>query len=145
MVAWLTPSAPTRKPGRAKGDAMSSAWVEERGSVTVVHVARDDRAVHGPVLTNLREFLLRCGAEADPPILLVDLANARVLGSEFIGILHEVHHAIDARQGRLALCSVRPEFAGELQAGSLDSHWELYTTRDEAVEALERTILCSVP
>lgn len=128
-----------------EGSRMNPAWTERCGPVTVLHVGADDGSLRTHELDELRNLMLRCATEADPPDLLIDLEETNFFGGEFLGLLCQCYHEINGRRGHFALCDVRPELRNELHAAKLDALWNVYATRDEAVEAMEEKELSPVP
>ncbi|MCG6157091.1 STAS domain-containing protein [Rubinisphaera margarita] len=75
-------------------------------------------------------------ADADAPLLIIDLHKMDYFGSEFIGSLILLGREKKLRGGKVAICAASPYMLEVLRNMSLFKLWPYYDTREEAVEAL---------
>lgn len=109
--------------------------MREQG-VTVVEVDPVYDSLDEWRMSDFRDLVLDAVKKADPPLLLLDLSRTTYIGSSFIGVLIRGWKRLRDRQGRLALCNVCPTCADVLHVSKLDTIWDIYSTRDEARQAL---------
>ena len=80
------------------------------------------------------EGLIQVAEEAEPPLLLVDLANTRHAGSAFLGFLMRLSGRVTQQTaGRFGVCSATPFCRTVIKTTRMDTVRELFDTRDEAV------------
>ena len=83
------------------------------------------------------EGLIQVAEEVEPPLLLVDLANTRHVGSAFLGFLLRLSGRVTERtSGRFGVCCATPFCHTVIKTTRMDTIWELFDTRDEAVASL---------
>ena len=70
------------------------------------------------------------------PLVVVDLSQARFIGSSVIEALLRSWHDIKARRGKLALCGLNAACREVLAVSKLDSLWRPFDTREAALAAL---------
>ncbi len=100
--------------------------------------------VPSPEVENLPDTIINTAAQmilaplkADPPTnLIVDLTGVRYFGSAFIAFLLRCHLPVKQQGGELVLAGVNDRIRELLKTTALDTLWALYTTRQEAMDAL---------
>ncbi len=120
-----------------RGPAISSpkapSVTQEQG-VTIIALGPDYENLNETGLEALNGMLLATAAEADPPLLVLDLAQLRFFGSGFIEALFRAWNRLNARPGgRLSLCGLTPYCREVVEITHLDQLWRVFETRDEAV------------
>ena len=106
--------------------------VSKVGQTTVVRLA-------GPLITDqvyineLGEELERELEQASPPDLLVDLNDVRRLSSSALGKFMRLWKRAAALNGRVRLCSVRPDVRDAFAITGFDKKFEIYPDADEAL------------
>ncbi len=110
-------------------------WMGEHGPVTVVHLAAEYGSADVTVMTGVRTILLQWAADAEPPLLLLDLADTIRFGAAFMNVLLRCSKRIKDRGGRFALCNVNSTLIAVLDVAHLSSLWPICSTRDEAMQA----------
>ena len=68
--------------------------------------------------------------------VLIDLHCTSYFGSEALGMFIALARSAEARQGRLAFCGMSPHEISVLRTARLDRRWPIYSTREEAMQAL---------
>lgn len=105
--------------------------------VSVVSLGAGSQSLDEQVLdAGLRDALLEIADEADPPLIVLDVAQTTYFGSSFIEIVFRMWNRLRSKGGNLAICGVTPYCREVLQVAHLDTLWKLYPTRDEAVAGL---------
>ncbi|GIS61102.1 MAG: hypothetical protein CM1200mP2_33270 [Planctomycetaceae bacterium] len=66
----------------------------------------------------------------------LDLSSVDYFGSVFLSLMLRCHKAVKPRGGELVLCGASPMASELLQVTALDTLWAIYSTREEAIEAL---------
>lgn len=100
--------------------------------------------VPSPEVENLPDTIINTAAQMvlaplkeDPPTnLIVDLTGVRYFGSAFIAFLLRCHMPVKQQGGDLVLAGVNDRIRELLKTTALDTLWALYTTRQEAMDAL---------
>lgn len=118
--------------------AEQSQTIEQDRGVTVIALGPEYENLDEPQLERVRTTLLDAAEKADPPLAVLDLSHTKFFGSAFIEILVEAWNRLEKRGGRFCLCGVTTYCAEVLRVTRLDQLWPMYSTRDEAVEALAR-------
>lgn len=108
------------------------------GKVTVIGLGEGFQIVDERVLdTGLGDALLGMAAEADPPLVVLDLSHTRFFGSSFIEVLFRLWTRQQARDGgAFAISGLTPYCLDVLKITHLDTLWRIFPNRDEAVRAL---------
>lgn len=106
--------------------------------VTVYEIDEDYDSLDDDKLEELSAQILAAVEAADPPALLLDLGRTKFIGSRFLGILIRAWKRLRDRSGHMALCRVNDLCDEVLRASKLNTIWDVYATRDEAVQALAK-------
>ncbi len=88
------------------------------------------------VLEEFASTLLTESLTADPPIVLLDLAATTYIGTSFVELLVRAWKRLTERGGKLVLCDVQPFCAEVFRITRLDTLWDIYPTRAQAIAAL---------
>jgi anti-anti-sigma factor len=68
--------------------------------------------------------------------VIVDCANVSFAGSMFLEALVQLHHRLEERDGRLALCGVNKSLGEILDLARFDTLWNRYASVDDALQAV---------
>lgn len=112
------------------------AKVFQQSGLTIAEVDSEYDSLAVAQLEELGSLLLEAARAADPPIMLLDLAETQYIGSSFLGVLMRVWKRLRDRQGRLALCHVNDVCADVLRASKLDTIWDVFADRATAEKEL---------
>ncbi len=110
--------------------------VELQGPVTVCVL---DKAYDSLDTAQVDEFNLRlCEAvdQADHPLFVIDLSHTSFIGSSFLEVLFRVWKRLQQRNGRMVLCGLSDFCREVLHTTRLDTLWNSFDMRQDAVEAL---------
>jgi len=110
--------------------------VTEQKGVTVIELGPSYESLDEPALEDLGGLLLTKAATIEPPRLLLDLSQTRFIGSTFIELLVRAWKRLASRGGTMALCAVQPFCAEVIHVTRLDTLWEVFPTKDRALDAL---------
>jgi anti-sigma B factor antagonist len=102
--------------------------------VTVIALDADYENLNEAGLEALNGMLLKATAQADPPLIVLDLSRLRFFGSGFIEALFRAWNQLNARPGgRLSLCGLTDYCREVVGITHLDQLWRVFETREEAV------------
>jgi anti-anti-sigma factor len=101
--------------------------------VTVIALGADYENLNESGLEALNGMLLKATAQADPPLIVLDLSHLRFFGSGFIEALFRAWNQLNARGGRLSLCGLTAYCREVVEITHLDQLWRVFPTREEAV------------
>ena len=119
--------------GRVVSAPKAPTITNEQG-VTVISLGADYENLNETGLEALNGMLLRTAAEAEPPLLVLDLSHLRYFGSGFIESLFRAWNVLNARPGgRLSLCGLTPYCREVVEITHLDQLWRVFETREEAI------------
>ncbi len=81
-------------------------------------------------------MLLKTAAEADPPLLVLDLSNLRFFGSGFIEALFRAWSVLDACPGgRMSLCGLTAYCREVVEITHLDQLWRVFDSRTKRCDS----------
>jgi len=105
-------------------------------SVTIFEVDQEYDSLDDGKMNAFAASLAAAVNAADPPVLLLDLSKTTFIGSSFLGALVWAWKRLRDRQGRMALCHANQTCREVLHASKLDTIWEVYPTREAALEKM---------
>ncbi|MFO1042872.1 MAG: STAS domain-containing protein [Planctomycetaceae bacterium] len=114
--------------------------VEERGSVVVAHISRQNLSEEenieelGQEFTRLVEYF---GCR----LLAVDMQSVNLITSAALGKLISLHRNLHRRDGRLVICGVHGMVADVLQTARLTDYFTMAKTVDDAVTLLSSAVV----
>lgn len=106
--------------------------------VTVYQIDEDYDSLDDEKLEQLSAQVLAAVETANPPVLLLDLTKTKFIGSRFLGVLIRAWKRLRDRNGHMALCHVNDMCDEVLRASKLNTIWDVYAAREEAVQALAK-------
>ncbi len=106
-----------------------------QNDVTVIELGSTYDSLDDTALDELGGLLLTKAVTADPPYLVLDLASTEFVGSLFIELLVRAWKRLAERGGAFALCCVQPFCEEILKTTHLDTLWESFPDRKEAIES----------
>ncbi len=119
--------------------------VSRQHNVTVVETEGNYPSLEVAKLEEMGRVLLGEAVCADPPLLVLDLADTGFVGSSFIELMIRAMKRVRERGGAFALCQVQPFCLDILQTARLDQVFPRYSTRDEAIAAVSTGMVASGP
>jgi anti-sigma B factor antagonist len=115
--------------GRAN---MVEPRVHQRDGVAVLDFGRGSHSLDESTVGSIQHGILNA-ANADPPLLVVDLSGIEFFGSSFIETLFRLWSRMNGRGGRFALSGLSPYCREVIEVTKLDQLWPIYGTVDEAI------------
>ncbi len=111
--------------------------ISRRSGVTIVALGPGYENIDESYLDELTKVILDVASSADPPHVVLDLADTQFFGSSFIEVLFRAWNRLNAREGgRFALSGLTKYCREVIDTTHLDRLWRVYANVDEAVEAL---------
>lgn len=106
--------------------------------VTIVGLGQGFESVDERLLdSGFRDSLLEIADKADPPLVVLDLSRTTFFGSSFIELLFRIWNRQQTKpNGVFALCGVTKYCLEVLKVAHLDTLWQLFPDRAQAVETL---------
>ena len=104
----------------------------KKGDIQMV-AFKDKKILDDTVLDEIRSELTQLIGKASGPDLLLDFGNVEFMSSAMLGLLGQLHRKISAGQGRLKMCSIRPEIFQVFKLTNLD---KLFSIHKDAPTAL---------
>jgi anti-sigma B factor antagonist len=114
----------------------SDLEVLKKGEVTVIVLGEQYDNLDEPALAAAAAELLEIAQSADPPLIVIEMARTKFFGSAFLGTLFRVWRRLTTRNGKLCVCGATGPCADVLEVTQVNRLWNLFETRDEAVESL---------
>lgn len=115
----------------------SDLEVLKSGEVTIIVLGEQYDNLDEPALEAAADELLEIAKSADPPMIVVDMGRTKFFGSAFLGTLFRVWRRLTTRGGKLSVCGATGPCADVLEVTQVDRLWNLFKTREEAVESLK--------
>jgi len=109
-----------------------------QNDTTVIELGSAYDSLDDTALDELGGLLLTKAATVDPPCIVLDLSRTGFIGSVFIEILVRAWKRLTERGGAFALCGVQPFCDEVIRTTRLDTLWESFPNREQAVKALRR-------
>jgi len=117
-------------------DSTQDFQIKWHGSTLIVIPSGDIESMKWDLIEQAAEVVMGPLEEAEVPLVIFDLSEVNYFGSVFLSLLLRCHKAAKPRGGELVLCGASPMATELLQVTALDTLWAIYSTRDEAIEAL---------
>jgi anti-sigma B factor antagonist len=110
--------------------------VSRESDVTVIELGPSYESLDDDALEEMGGLVLTAASTSNPPRLVLDLSQTTFFGSMFIELLVRAWKRLSERDGTMALCGLQPFCAEVIRVTRLDTLWDTYATRGEAVAAL---------
>lgn len=111
--------------------------VIQQEGVTIIALGPEYENLDEAILDELRKVILDAVANANPPLVVLDLSHTKFFGSAFIEILFRAWNRIEQQNGEFCLCGLTTYCAEVIDVTHLNRLWSIYDNREEAVEALK--------
>ena len=99
-----------------------------------VVIFKDSKILDEELLDELRTELLAVVGQRTHPDVLLDFSNVEFMSSAMLGLLGVVHRKMKKADGRLKMCSIRPEIFTVFKLTNLD---KLFTICSDAGAAMK--------
>lgn len=114
----------------------SDLEILKQDGVTVIVLGEQYDNLDEPALEAAATELLEIAQAADPPLIVVDMGRTKFFGSAFLGTMFRVWRRLTTRSGKLCVSCATGPCAEVLQVTQVDRLWNLFETREAAVESL---------
>ena len=94
---------------------------------------KDKKILDDTVLDEIRSELTQLIGKASGPDVLLDFGNVEFMSSAMLGLLGQLHRKISGAQGRLKMCSIRPEIFQVFKLTSLDKLFSIHKDAEAAL------------
>ncbi|MFA8016299.1 STAS domain-containing protein [Bremerella cremea] len=88
-------------------------------------------------LSKVVQQIVEVAKHATPPLVIVDLSHTESFGSFFIQFLIRIWKLIKKRGGQLVLAGLNENCLNVLKRSKIESLWQRYPTREEALDAFK--------
>lgn len=109
--------------------------VSQERNVTIVKVVQQCGSIDDVTTEKMAVLLSTCAELAEPPLMVIDFSDTNFFGAAFVGTLVRTLKRLKARGGRLGFCNLAPMCSHVLRLVRLDAHFEVFFTRQEAIDA----------
>ena len=116
--------------------SQSELEVLKQDGVTVIVLGAQYDNLDESALEAVTNELLEIVQQSEPALIVVDMSRTKFFGSAFLGALFRVWRRITTRKGKLAMCGATGLCAEVLDVTQVNRLWNLYMTRDEAINSL---------
>lgn len=104
----------------------------KKGDIFIVQF-KDKKILDDTTLDEIRSETAKLLGKSSGPDLLLDFSNVEFMSSAMLGLLGQLHRKVSAGQGRLKMCSIRPEIFQVFKLTNLD---KLFSIHKDAPTAL---------
>lgn len=102
-----------------------------------VVIFKDSKILDEEVLDELKTELQAVVGQRTHPDVLLDFSNVEFMSSAMLGTLGVIHRKMKKVDGRLKMCSIRPEIYTVFKLTNLDKLFSIYPDAGEAMKAFE--------
>lgn len=110
--------------------------IDRNHPIPIVILDMGPHSVTEPMLDVAAADLVELMTEFEPPWVIIDLVLTVHLTSKAVSVLVQAWRKIKERKGRIAFCGINASSRQVLRMLQLDQHWELYSSREDALNAL---------
>jgi anti-anti-sigma factor len=119
-----------------KEASSQSFRIERHGDIAVIIPSPEVESMHEALIQQAAQMVLAPIREDPPAGLIIDLTKVGYFGSVFISFLLRCHMLVKKHGSEVVLAGASDRVRELLHLTALDTLWALYTTREEALEAL---------
>ena len=110
--------------------------IEYAGEEIVVAVLTDEKILEEMQIQALESSFLPLIEQNSPLQLILDFSNVKFLTSSVLGLLIRISKKIYETEGVFRLCCIQPKIFEIFKITRLDKIFEIYPTRQDALEGL---------
>jgi len=110
--------------------------IEWHSGTLVVIPGGDIESMKWDLIEQAAEVVMAPLTETDVPLVIFDLSEVNYFGSVFLSLMLRCHKAVKPQGGELVLCGASEMAEELLRVTALDTLWAIYSTREQAIEAL---------
>lgn len=116
-------------------DVKDSVFDDRRAETAVICLDRSYRSAESGMLERLDQRLQAALDDSTAGVLL-DFGHNSQIGCGFLNVLLQCYRRTTETDRRFALCGLKPLPTKVLEVTRLNSLWEVFQTRREAIEAM---------
>lgn len=109
-----------------------------QNDVTILDFGIDYENLDESNLGNVVQQIVEIAKHASPPLVVIDMTQVRSIGPFFVQFLIRVWKLIKKRGGQLVIAGLDENCLAVLKRSKIESLWQRYATREEAIEALKK-------
>lgn len=121
---------------KADSPQNQSFRVERHGDIAVVTPSPEVESMNETLIQQATQLVMSPLREDPPAGVVIDLSQVKFFGSVFLSFLLRCHMLAKKRGSEMVLAGCSERTRELLHLTALDTLWALYTTRDEALQAL---------
>jgi len=110
--------------------------IERRGDLLIVVPSSEIESLDWQLMDEVAEIVLEPIKREEAPAVAVDLSGVSYFGSAFLSLLLACWKNVAERGGTMVLAGPSERARELLHITGLDTLWAIYSSRDEAIEAL---------
>jgi len=107
--------------------------IDTQQGVTIIELGSAYESLDDDALEEIGGLVLTKATTVEPPWIVMDLSGTQYIGSSFIELMVRAWKRLRQRGGNMLLCGTQPFCAEILQTMKLDTLWEIFPTREEAL------------
>jgi anti-anti-sigma factor len=120
----------------AETSQSQSFRVERHGDIAVVIPSPEVESMNENLIQQAAQMVLAPLKEDPPAGIVIDLSQVQFFGSVFLSFLLRCHMLAKKRGSEMVLAGSSERTLELLHLTALDTLWALYSTREEALQAL---------
>ena len=110
--------------------------IEWHSEVLIVIPGGDIESMKWDLIEQAAEVVMAPLEESDVPLVVFDLSEVSYFGSVFLSLMLRCHKTVKPLGGELVLCGASDMAEELLRVTALDTLWAIYSSREQAIEAL---------
>jgi len=110
--------------------------IEWHGNTVVVTASSGVESLNWDLVERAADVIMEPLSDQTAPMVIVDLSHVKFFGSIFLALLLRCHKFVKRKGGELVLCGPSDLARDTLRITALDTIWAIYSTRQEALDAL---------
>ena len=120
----------------APSSQSQSFRVERHSYIAVVIPSPEVESMNENLIQQAAQMVLAPLKEDPPAGIVIDLSQVQFFGSVFLSFLLRCHKRVKEHGGEMVVAGASPRARELLHMTALDTLWALYSTRNEAIDAL---------
>jgi anti-anti-sigma factor len=110
--------------------------IERHGDIAIIVPTADVEAMQWDLIEQAADIVLQPLKKEPANGVIVDLSQVAYFGSVFLSLLLRCHKLVKQQGNEMVLCGASERARELLKLTALDTLWAIYSTREEALEAL---------
>jgi anti-anti-sigma factor len=110
--------------------------IERHSDIAIIVPTADVEAMQWDLIEQAADIVLQPLKKEPANGVIVDLSQVAYFGSVFLSLLLRCHKLVKQQGNEMVLCGASERARELLKLTALDTLWAIYSTREEALEAL---------